>query len=253
MLFEKKIHDYSICSQLNNNGDSIFHRVVEAGCLLVETRDRENLSLILSLLLDNDHGRSVINGINKQGYSALHLAARVGDVDSAAQMLKNGAEVDVSRDTQHMTPLMVAAGNGHMQIVELLIAYGARVDGHRKQEESGGGWFSRKVPQYELPTPLELAAIGGYAEVVVLLHRNNAILKKPSSSNETTLLHKIAQKVSSDQLINEAGYHAVVGFLLEEGFYVDCRDEKGHTALYYAIGNGRKSVEEALKAHGASE
>ena len=63
----------------------------------------------------------------------------------------------------------------------------------------------------------------------------------------------IAKKVTSDQRIDESGYREVIAFLVRNGFKVDAMDETAKPPIFYAIEDGRKSVEEALLAHMANK
>lgn len=57
----------------------------------------------------------------------LFNAAQTGDVAKAAALLKSGADIN-SRNDEGATPLMVAAGQGHGELVDALLAAGAEVD-----------------------------------------------------------------------------------------------------------------------------
>src|SRR4029453_15727701 len=58
---------------------------------------------------------------------ALFDAAYRGEAEGAHSPLIAGAPLD-ARDRRGNTPLMVAAANGHDEVVELLIDWGAEVD-----------------------------------------------------------------------------------------------------------------------------
>ena len=60
------------------------------------------------------------------GYTAdetLHEAANNGDMDQINRLIEEGAAVDVT-DENSNTPLYIAVGQGHKDVVELLIKHG---------------------------------------------------------------------------------------------------------------------------------
>lgn len=57
----------------------------------------------------------------------LHLAARSGDTDAVAELLKSGAVVD-ARNDRGLTPLHFAAWYGHADVAKLLLSAGADVN-----------------------------------------------------------------------------------------------------------------------------
>jgi ankyrin repeat protein len=59
----------------------------------------------------------------------LHTAAERGDAGRARQLLSAGADVNAF-DSLHRTPLHYAARGEHLDLVQLLLGSGARVDAH---------------------------------------------------------------------------------------------------------------------------
>jgi adenosylhomocysteine nucleosidase len=63
------------------------------------------------------------------GFTALHLAAFFGQLETAAVLLEAGADVDVpAANPSHVRPLHSAAAGGHAAIVALLLERGANPD-----------------------------------------------------------------------------------------------------------------------------
>ena len=85
-------------------------------------------------------------------WAPLHVAARYGHAAVAATLLELGATVDV-RDTIGLTPLMHAAGNGHLRTMEVLLEAGTNAS-----SESPGG-----------ATAVDLAELAGFDDAVALL------------------------------------------------------------------------------------
>lgn len=71
-----------------------------------------------------DHGADV--NVNKGAF--LREAAEDGQSETAEFLLQNGADPDLAEDTE--TPLVLAAGKGHINIVEMLLDAGARAEAY---------------------------------------------------------------------------------------------------------------------------
>jgi len=66
------------------------------------------------------------NCAGDDGWSALHLAARLGFATIAERLLDAGAAVDAADPRRAYTPLMVAAAHGHTEVCEALLRRGAK-------------------------------------------------------------------------------------------------------------------------------
>jgi ankyrin repeat protein len=85
--------------------------------------------------------------------------AKKGDIEAVKQHLAAGADVN-EKNEWGGTPLHIAAGRGHKEVVELLIANGAEVDAIIERHHEKNEWCG---------TPLHNAAGGGHKEIVELL------------------------------------------------------------------------------------
>ncbi|NIP57087.1 MAG: hypothetical protein GWM92_03065 [Gemmatimonadetes bacterium] len=79
---------------------------------------------VVGWLLENG---AAVDTRNRNGASALWLAAQAGRTGSARRLVEHGASVDLA-DHDAWTPLIIAAANGHSPVVQLLVDSGADVD-----------------------------------------------------------------------------------------------------------------------------
>ncbi|XP_078583816.1 uncharacterized protein LOC144866328 [Branchiostoma floridae x Branchiostoma japonicum] len=158
-----------------------------------------------------------------QQMTPLHLAAENGHHETVSALLTAGADVNVQNSEQR-TPLHLAAEKGHHETVSVLLAAGADVDVQ--------GWKQR--------TPLHLAAEKGHHETV------SALLAPDTDANkqcewQSTNLH----------LASWYGHHELVSALLAAGADVNVRDRHQRTPLHLAAEKGHHETVSALLTAGA--
>ena len=115
-----------------------------------------------------------------KGETALHFAARSGHARSRNAAASNGAKWDV-RNSEEKTALPYAVGEGHVEVVKILIQNGADVNADIKEED----WSF-----------LHTAAGHGYVDIVKVLIENGADVNACEQFNGTAL----AQAASMDVL-----------------------------------------------------
>ena len=86
---------------------------------------RYGASVVISMLLQS--GASV-DGQDKQGNSALHVAAFHGHVEVMRELIAHGAAIGSPRKLDGCTPLLLSCHRGHLPAVELLLDH--QVDVH---------------------------------------------------------------------------------------------------------------------------
>ena len=94
---------------------------VERACIEVLQTEAEKLAVMkqrIQLRVD------MVRGSTADGTTALHVAARGGNVALARWLLARGARPN-AQDSGGYTPLHKACGKAHIQIVELLLDHGA--------------------------------------------------------------------------------------------------------------------------------
>jgi len=173
---------------------------------------------ILKILLDR--GAEPDFKDTKFGRTALHLAAVEGHLDAVRLLVDRGANI-YARTFIGATPLMYAALGGHNEIVKFLISKGADVN---TQNNKGG-------------TALNLAAVKGHSDTVKLLLNKGANINAKCGKKGWTALFFAAV----------TGQTETVKVLLEKGANPNVRSKKGRTAIDYARAKGHKAIVKILQ------
>ena len=180
----------------------------------------------------------------------IHDAAKKGDVAKVQALLKGNPNLALSRDDEFgNTPLHGAAGTGHKEVAELLLAGKADVNARN----NGGA------------TPLHWAAAGGQETLVEFLLTNGAQVNAASNDGSTPLHGAANGKVAQLLLAHAADVHArkhdsstplhaaalhghkdVVELLLTAKADPNAKDSYGNTPLHDAAFGGHAEVAELL-------
>lgn len=112
---------------------------------------------IVNALLTN-HADPNIAANNAMHVAPLHSAVAGNHYDVAAKLIEAGAQVNVVQ-ADGFTPLMGAAQNGNMQMVQLLLEQGADVNAR----------IDKNAAQFANMTALDFAKQGNHAEIAALL------------------------------------------------------------------------------------
>uniref|UniRef100_A0A2D4HXQ0 Uncharacterized protein n=2 Tax=Micrurus lemniscatus lemniscatus TaxID=129467 RepID=A0A2D4HXQ0_MICLE len=150
-----------------------------------------------------------VNVTNQTGLMSLHIAALHGHVDLVALLLKYGANIE-AKDVNQTGPLHFACQNGHFQVVKYLIECSTK---QNKRDIYGN-------------TPLMYACLNGYQEIAAILLQHGASVNLPNNQGNTPL-HKAVI----------GNYDAVVQLLLQNGALVHLRNNRQCTPLDYAEPN----------------
>ena len=122
-------------------------------------------------------GGADVNAAQGDGMTALHWAARNGDVEMTRVLLFAGANVKASTRLGGYTPLLLAAQQGHAAVMAALITAGADV----------------KAANALGTTPLMLAAASGDAATVTMLVENGAEIEaREKTFGQTPLMFAAA-------------------------------------------------------------
>jgi len=215
--------------------------------------------------------------LSKTEYTVARVyeAARDGAVGVLSNVLQRmsiserstALETKTKDGDQMNTPLIIAARNGNLDSVKMLLRYKADI-------EARG---TLKVDDHVIEgcTPLWAAAVTGHLDVVKLLIERNADVDGRTLTNSTPLrsaayvgrLNIVSWLVENGADVNARnnfedtplmvacfhGHMPVVNYLIEHGANMDLQDKQGNTALHWAVESGHLEIANKLLALGASQ
>ena len=204
----------------------------------------------------------------------VYQAARDGSSDLTdllkrlkTEQRKTALETKTEDGSHFVTPLIIAAHNGHLNSVKILLRYKADIDAR--------GTLKIGNEVIEGCTPLWAAAVTYHLDVVKLLIEQNADVDSKTSTGSTPLraaayhghLDNVRCLVESGADVNvrnnyEAtplfaacyrGHLSIVTYLIEKGAFIDLQAEEGFTALHLAVVYDHLKIVRELLALGASQ
>ncbi|CAG8956335.1 hypothetical protein HYFRA_00003715 [Hymenoscyphus fraxineus] len=225
--------------------DQFAKRLLELGCLpepggsmqtehaqLTDTDGQSVLSWTMGVLRNPEvaqvlvgEGEADVNFADEKGFTALYTASDMGNYLVVESLLKMGA--DPNKVCGSWAPLLVAASEGYIESIRVLLEGGASPD----------------IPNADSNmTPLSCAANKGYLDICRLLLSKGAGINSPL----------IVPPVLCDMLENYVGIHPnstqldVIKFLVENGADINAKDSDGMTALSNAVYLGNETVVQCL-------
>lgn len=188
-------------------------------------RHTRPLLFLLAVLTWNDVS------IAREPEEALIAAAAAGREKDVTTLLKLGADINAVSAKDGWSALSLAAENGHLATVSVLIQGGARVD---------------QVVNQGL-TALQRAVSGRHLDVARFLIQHGADVQTRRIGGRT-LLMDAADAFYSNRESHAAG---IVMTLLARGIDINARDSRGYTALMLAAQEGQEAIVQILLRNGA--
>jgi len=184
-----------------------------------------------------DADASIVNHPNSMGTTPLFSAAANNQWISVQVLLSLKASLDYA-NAKGRTVLMVAAQNGHMKVVNLLL-----VETSKKNENSGISPDELDINRADMygKTALIYAAEWKHSEVVDAFIYHGADKDKADTLGKTALIHASIM-----------GHTKAVRTLLRSGADFNKQDMSHSTAMWYASVNGYTEVTKLLKARNAT-
>jgi ankyrin repeat protein len=225
--------DQTVCLLHNEEHHKVFRLLSECRAN-VDTQDKDyktvlcsavetGCPVVIEYVLRHSPDVNEIDLKYKYGRTALHIAAEGGHLEVVEVLLKFGAVID-SKDEYGITALHIAVEGGHLEVVEVLLKFGAVID---SKNDFG-------------ITALHIAADKGHLEVVKVLLKIGAVIDSTDRHGRTAL-HTAALRCHLD----------IVKFLLKIGAVIYSQNEDGRTALHFAAEQGHLEVVEVLLKFGA--
>ncbi len=187
--------------------------------LAVSNKDKQSVRNFIN----QDNAKIFINEANENGENALILAAKNGDVEIVNILLYAGASTDIAADNG-MTALMYAVSYGYIDIVRSLLAQNANPN---MRINSG-------------PTALiQASALGYYSIVEMLLDAGaNPQMYGRFISDDSTVVYDITPLM----IASYNNHYFICNLLVENGAFLDPLNEYGNNALLYAVGMGNDKI-----------
>jgi ankyrin repeat protein/WD40 repeat protein len=214
----------------------------------------ENNVKLLSMLLDN--GEVEIEQKNKDGFTALTMAAREGSFDAVKWLIARGANVHQPTNFG-MSPLYLAAWNSHVRVTYFLLKNGANpqtdIIEWQKQKilDNKVNEISRMLVDF-VSVDMQQTALTNVAEVLV----NGNLLRVDSVWSLLKL--DINEQLFSDgmPLLSMAilgEQEAAVKWVIEKGGSVNLTAlEKNFSPLMFAVAKGNAAIVKFLLDKGAN-
>ena len=174
-------------------------------------------------LVKSKESSDPLNEPDRNGLTALHLAAKRGYVAVGQLLLDEEAQIDVE-DNSGRTALHVAVESGHLNVVRFLLDKGASTEARNHNGQAA----------------LHLAAKYGNPEIVQTLLDRETFIEATDESEETAL-----------HIASRCGHVQTVRHLLVEGASIEARNLYGQTALHLATKYGNTKIVQMLLDRGA--
>ena len=163
-----------------------------------------------------------VNGIGSKGFTPLMMAASENNVEVVEYLLAKGA--DVNQVSGGWTALIEAADEGSLESMEVLLREGAKVNYYAGHSS---------------PTAITMAASEGYLDCLKMLLQHGAAI------------NGFEKSVPPLHIAAEEDKRSIIDFLIAQKVKINQRDASGRTALMYAASEGHVHTVKKLIDAGA--
>ena len=255
--FSARTGDIGMIKEFHKQGSSL------------EARDDKGQTVLFHAVKGKQHaviewltgkGQANVQAVDKQGLTALHVAAQVSDVKSAEILLEHNANVN-ALSSHNLTPLHCIPHSEGARVLILLHEKGADINAFDKDKNrivhkaaSRGDSASLlfkvasdlgadlKVPGAQGNTPAHHAADSGSKIILGLLNQKEVDIQTVRNAAGYTPL----------MLAARAGKLEAMRFLLERGASYNVADSEGRSLIELSIHWGNPEVMSLLQEHGAN-
>ncbi|CAM0883004.1 unnamed protein product [Alopecurus aequalis] len=192
-------------------------------------------------------GPEALAARDKDGRTALHVAAAAGEAEAVAELVEMGADA-ASADARGKTPLDVAREKGYKEVVDILQRWELVMTAARRGDIQNLEFLVSKRTglrgrdQYGL-TALHMAAIKGHCDAIALLAGCGCMDIESEDVEGHRPLHLAVQGGCAD----------AVDLLLDMGADVHARTKRDATPLQMAETMGYDDISQLLRSKGADE
>lgn len=191
---------------------------------------------------------TAMHGMENEKYP-LHEAAKNGNVVEARKLLKQGYDVNTSREYSE-TALHVALRVGNINMIRLLIEYKADVNakyGFKREKITS---IPILFGQHYCNLPKESTQ---YKKILTILVNNGADPKYRNTINQGTIFHDLYFWDNTWIKKHEDTVNELLKYITTElRVNINSQDISGNTALHLAARDGKSFMVEALVRHGAN-
>ncbi|KAL1827599.1 hypothetical protein DCAR_0206768 [Daucus carota subsp. sativus] len=206
-----------LLSKQNSSGETPLYVAVEYGYV----------ELVRELIEYYDLATAGIKARN--GFDALHIAAKQGDLDMVKVLMEAHPELSMTVDMANTTALHTAATQGHREVVYYLL-----------EMESSLANIARSNGK----TALHSAARNGHVDIVkALLSKEPGLATRTDKKGQTAL--QMAAKGQNMEVVEE--------LIRADPSSINMTDNKGNTALHTATRKGRVQIVRVLLAQSETD